>query len=269
LRAIGGSSLKPPAHPAPTPARRADARAGVREGDAKADFGPSLPRFNRPSNPGRALEISRRCFDRPLFDDPTFITELCTMRIAGSMAWTAGLGALLAMSACGDAGRSSAQDPPARTVDAAKNIVNVSNEDAEMNAAIDRARATVHDFLPHLQNPPKGQEYLGVKVRLGDDPQRGEHIWLYDVRYDGGRIAGKLMDDADYFPQWKQGATVRVAPEEITDWMTVENGHVCGGFTSRVVVSTLPPEQQREWFTAMDIGGLPAGTAVCDEGGSL
>lgn len=194
------------------------------------------------------------------------------MRITGSMLRITALAVtLLTMDACGDAGRSSASPPEqaGREIDAQKNILYVSPEDAAMNAAIDRAQATVHDFLPHLQHPPKGQEYLGVKVRLGDDPKRGEHIWLYDVRYDGGKIVGRLMDDADYFPEWKQGATVRVAPEEVSDWMTVENGHVCGGFTSRVVVATLPPEGQREWFKAMEIDGLPAGNAVCDEGGSL
>ena len=174
--------------------------------------------------------------------------------------------ALLAASACGNAGRSSAQGPPPQTSSGSTPIVRyVSREDQAMNAAIARARATLPQFLPRLRNPPAGQSYLGVKVRLGGE-SAGEHIWLYEVRYQGGRIVGRLVDDAELFPKFKRDDEVRVAPGEITDWMTVENGLACGGFTSRIMARSMTPDQRAAWMEEMGIARLPQGDTVCDEG---
>lgn len=170
--------------------------------------------------------------------------------------------AMLAASAHGDAGRLAAQGG---TSSGTGPIQHVSAEDRAMNAAIARARATLPEFLPRLQNPPPGQSYLGVKVRLGGQ-DRGEHIWLYDVRWENGQIVGKLVDDAVYYPRWRRDAVFRVAPERISDWMTVQNGRVCGGFTSRLMVARLSAEQRARWLRSMQVERFPAGDAVCDEG---
>jgi uncharacterized protein YegJ (DUF2314 family) len=175
--------------------------------------------------------------------------------------------ALLAASAGGEGGRASAQgSPPPKTSSANTPIIRyVPREDPAMNAAIARARATLPQFLPRLQNPPAGQSYLGVKVRVGDR-STGEHIWLYEVRYQAGRIVGRLVDDAELFPKFKQDDEVRVAPGEITDWMTVENGLACGGFTSRVMARSMTAEQRAAWMREMGIARLPPGDTICDQG---
>jgi uncharacterized protein YegJ (DUF2314 family) len=172
---------------------------------------------------------------------------------------------------CSDrAPRTSAQEPPpepppARKYDEKQNILYVSQEDRQMNAAIARARATVGEFLPRLEHPSKGLSYIGVKARLAD-AKRGEHIWLYDLRLEDGRIVGRLVDDAENFPDWKHGDELRVEPAEISDWMTVENGRVCGGFTSRIMVAQMNAEQRAAWLREMEIARMPTGDAVCDEG---
>jgi uncharacterized protein YegJ (DUF2314 family) len=172
--------------------------------------------------------------------------------------------AALALGGCGDQG---ARTPPAeqgRVYDDKTRMLYVPIADTEMSHAIERARATLPEFLPRLQHPPAGQSYVGVKVRLGGD-QEGEHIWLYEVRLEDGRIAGRLVDDAEYFPDRKRGEVVRVAPAEISDWMTVEDGRACGGFTSRVVVGQMDSTARAAWLREMEIERLPAGDAVCDE----
>lgn len=175
--------------------------------------------------------------------------------------------ALLTASASGEGGRVSAQgSPPPQTSSANTPIIRyVPREDPAMNAAIARARATLPQFLPRLQKPPAGQSYLGVKVRVGDR-STGEHIWLYEVRYQGGRIVGRLVDDAELFPKFKQDDEVRVAPGEISDWMTVENGRACGGFTSRVMARSMTAEQRAAWMREMGIARLPPGDTICDQG---
>jgi len=173
-------------------------------------------------------------------------------------------GALLGGGGC-DTGRSS---QPRRSFDEKQQIFQVSAADQAMNAAVARARATARAFLPHLRNPPQGQSYLGVKAEL-KGPEGSEHIWLYDIRYEGDRIVGRLRDDAEHVAGFRQGDEVRVRPEEVSDWMTIENGQVCGGFTSRILVADLPPAERARWMQGMGVERMPEGDAVCVEGARL
>lgn len=135
-----------------------------------------------------------------------------------------------------------------------------------MNAAVERARATVPELVARLEHAPPGLTYLGVKARLDGPEGVREHIWLYDVTYADGMIAGKLIDDAQMFPEFHAGNVVRVEPREISDWMTVENGRACGGFTSRIMVAEMNAEEQAAYFKEMGIPRLPSGSAICDHG---
>src|SRR5262245_57451102 len=103
-----------------------------------------------------------------------------------------------ALVACG---RGDASGQPGKKTAATGTIYNVEQSDAEMNAAVSRARATSGELVARLRRPPANLGYLGVKVRLGDNDARGEHIWLFNVRLDGDRIAGRLVDDAAHFPR--------------------------------------------------------------------
>lgn len=118
--------------------------------------------------------------------------------------------------------------------DSSSNIARFSGDDPEMNAAIDSARATVGFFLERIADPPPSQTYASVKVRFGDSTL-GEHIWLDSVSFDGVRLHGLLNEDAVDFPDLKRGDSVSRAPDQISDWMIVDGGVVCGGFTTRVV----------------------------------
>src|SRR5688572_18837214 len=98
--------------------------------------------------------------------------------------------ALVAANACGGGERLAAQGgQPAREYDGDMRILRTGAGDDAMNAAIDRARATVPQFIQRLTNAPPGLTYMGVKVRLGESGEEGEHIWLYDVTYTDGKIA--------------------------------------------------------------------------------
>ena len=185
------------------------------------------------------------------------------MRTTRWLARVCGLAVVLTSAgACGDDGGAHGT-----VYDAKRQIVGVPKGDEAMDRAISHARSTVRAFLPHLQSPPAGQSYLGVKVAVGEES--AEHIWLYDTRYDAGQIVGRLRDDAEYVAGFHQGDEVRVRPEQVSDWMTIEDGHVCGGFTTRLIVAQLPPEEQARWFQGMGVQRLPQGDAVCDEGGHL
>ncbi|HEX8390783.1 MAG TPA: DUF2314 domain-containing protein [Longimicrobium sp.] len=174
---------------------------------------------------------------------------------------------LVVASACGEPGRVPAPNiPPYRSFDQKTRILRVRQGDEEMNAAIDRARSTLPHLVQRLTHAPAGMTYLGVKVRLARSDGPAEFIWLEDVTYADGKIAGKLTEDAELFPEFRVGDPVRVEPGQITDWMTVENGRACGGFTQRIVMAEAGAKVLAAYLAEMGIPRLPLGDVVCDSG---
>jgi uncharacterized protein YegJ (DUF2314 family) len=145
-------------------------------------------------------------------------------------------------------------------------VVRVRSEDEAMNHAIDRARAISGDLLARLRNPPATQSYLGVKVRVGGE-DGAEHIWLYGVHLEGEQIVGRLLDDAEYYPNVHRGDEMRVTPAEISDWMVIDGGRACGGFTVRVMLPMMSEAERADYFRSMEITRLPEGDRVCDNEG--
>ncbi|HEX8831026.1 MAG TPA: DUF2314 domain-containing protein [Longimicrobium sp.] len=166
----------------------------------------------------------------------------------------------------GACGRVEQAGKPVREFDEEKRIVHTNEDDQVMNAAIARARATAPQLIERLNHTPPGLSYLGVKAGLHGPGGVREHIWLSNVSYADGKIAGKLTEDARMFPGFNAGDVVRVEPGEISDWMTVENGRACGGFTSRIVLAEVTSEVRAAYMAEMGIPRLPPGDAVCDDG---
>lgn len=135
------------------------------------------------------------------------------------------------------------------------NVVRFSNDDPEMRAAIDSARATVGFFLKRFADPPPSQTYASVKLRFGDSTL-GEHIWLDSVRFDGHLLHGQLNEDAVAFPDLKAGQWVSGTPDEISDWMIVDDGILCGGFTTRVVSERMSDAERAESDSALAWTGM-------------
>jgi len=115
---------------------------------------------------------------------------------------------------------------------ASSNVRYFASDDAEMNAAIDSARATVPILLRRLSHPPASQSYLSVKIPI-KEAGTTEHIWLDSIQVDGDYIRGQLNDSgvevAARLGQW-----VSIRTDQISDWIVIDNGLLCGGYTIRV-----------------------------------
>lgn len=120
----------------------------------------------------------------------------------------------------------------------------VGSEDPEMNRAIKRARDTVDSFVKQLVSRRPSQTHFSVKkpFPLGKDPEN-EHI--VDLRYDGKRLHGKIGNTPVNITTLKIGDTVSLLPSEISDWMILEDGHIVGGFTFRVLWQRMTGEERR------------------------
>ena len=113
-------------------------------------------------------------------------------------------------------------------------VIMVADDDPRMNAAIDKARVTVEQFIRALSNPQSSQSGFSVKAPIRDGT-KVEHMWLTPVRYQNGNFVGKVNNDPDIVKTVKLGDQYDVKKADISDWMYVENGKLVGGFTIRVL----------------------------------
>ena len=113
----------------------------------------------------------------------------------------------------------------------------VAEKDAEMDRAVRMARRHLRTFITALQNPSAGQRDFEVKKPFvqGDHV---EHIWLSDVQYSGKRFHGRVDNKPQEIKGLKMGTRVSVNPDEISDWLYVDNGKLVGGYTIRVLCTS-------------------------------
>jgi len=127
----------------------------------------------------------------------------------------------------------------------------VSASDAEMNAAIERARRELPRFVAMLDDPAAAE--LQLRLKAGFPVRRGalEHIWMGQVRFDGSRFSARIANDPVDHKDLRYGDRVSVEPDAVTDWMYIENGRLVGGYTVRVLRARLPPEQRQRMDAAL------------------
>ncbi len=130
-------------------------------------------------------------------------------------------------------------------------VIHVSENDPKMNAAIDKARASVDTFIAALQSPKPGQTGFNVKKKF-EDGSKVEHIWLIQVTYDGTQFQGIVNNDPEMVKNVKFGQKVTVTPAEISDWMYLDNGKMVGGETVRVLLEGLSPAERDKFKKSVD-----------------
>lgn len=124
--------------------------------------------------------------------------------------------------------------------------VHVHDADKAMDEAVHEAQRTLGKFTAALTKPQPGQTGFSVKKRctMGD---KCEHLWLTAVHFDGRDLRGKVDNNPVELKTPRLGEEVTVQPEEITDWMYVENGRLVGGSTLRVYYSRLSAAEKKQF----------------------
>jgi len=122
-------------------------------------------------------------------------------------------------------------------------VTPVSDDDQEMNAAMQQARKTLNAFVERFTNPRTTDKWFLVKGRFTHEG-RVEHIWVADLVFDGKVFSGVLANQPE-LPGLKFKQQVSVPMENISDWMYVSNGRLIGGFTTRVLYGRMSPEERK------------------------
>ncbi len=124
-------------------------------------------------------------------------------------------------------------------------IVQFCDNDPRMKFAIDEASRSLKTFLYTCAEPKPSQTNFLLKVRFEANGII-EHIWLADIDLSVFPTQGTVANKTS-FPGLDFMKRVTFMPDQITDWMYLEDGFLVGGFTIRVVRDGLSPEQRADY----------------------
>ena len=119
-------------------------------------------------------------------------------------------------------------------------LVTTGYDEAEMEAAIKKAKSEVNRFLSELARPTGTM--LSVKAPIEDNGET-EHFWLTDVVYRSGEFEGVIGNEPGVVGNVKMGQKWKLKKEEISDWMYMRDERMYGNYTMRPLLKTLPPEE--------------------------
>lgn len=129
---------------------------------------------------------------------------------------------------------------------ASAQVVNFSGDDAEMNAAISKAREKLPDFLEKAATLPVQSWFLKAALSSEKPDVAAEHIWMADCARESVDRFTCTLNNAPAHIDLQRGQQVTFGSDIVTDWMYLDpEGRIHGAYTTRVMVSRLPENQVR------------------------
>lgn len=123
--------------------------------------------------------------------------------------------------------------------------------DAELEAAIRTARQSLDTFKEKIGTPHPDRTFVAVKVRFTPPDNVPQEIWVDEVTYIDGVLQGSMGDEIPSM-RLTAGETIRVDEKDIVDWMIVEEGKLIGGYTIRLAVLRMSPEEREQFLETLD-----------------
>jgi uncharacterized protein YegJ (DUF2314 family) len=122
----------------------------------------------------------------------------------------------------------------------------VSDDDKQMDRAVENAQRTLGFFMAALHAKKNGDTVFEIKKGFIDG-DKVEHLWIRRVTYDGKNFHGEIDNRPREVNNAHLGQRVTVAPQAVTDWMFLKDGKLIGGYTTRVLYARLSPEDKAEF----------------------
>ncbi len=130
-------------------------------------------------------------------------------------------------------------------------VITVPDDDPEMTAAIQSARASLPSFWDELAKPKPGEESFALKVRI-TDAGKSEHFWIVDIERDGSKLSGRINNDPEIVGNVVSGQRYEFSEADITDWMFMRNGKIVGNATMRPLLKRMPPEEAETYRNLLE-----------------
>lgn len=112
--------------------------------------------------------------------------------------------------------------------------------DDEMDAAIEKARASVDQFLAVFESGDGN--VFSVKAPISDD-NGTEHFWLTNITFADDEFSGTINNDPGIVKNVRNGQSWTVGKSEISDWMFFRDEKIHGNYTLRPLLKTMPADE--------------------------
>jgi uncharacterized protein YegJ (DUF2314 family) len=123
--------------------------------------------------------------------------------------------------------------------------------DTELKTAIRHARDSLLTFIDKIATPHADRTFVAVKVRFYPPGESPQDIWVDEVTYTNGVFRGMMGDDIPSL-KLEAGEKIKIDEEDIVDWMIVEDGKLIGGYTIRLAVQRMSPEERERFLETLD-----------------
>ena len=131
-------------------------------------------------------------------------------------------------------------------------IIILSGGDPEMTAAIKKAQDTFPEFVRELELESRriipALEAAMVKAFFfeTDTPEKGEHMFLDEVRVEEGLVHGILSSTPQTVSGLTEGENVSLPISQVSDWFIVIDGRGQGGHTLDVIAKNMGRRAYKE-----------------------
>jgi uncharacterized protein YegJ (DUF2314 family) len=121
-------------------------------------------------------------------------------------------------------------------------IARVRRDDADMEAAFLKARATLKEFLALVREPRPSITSYAVKIKIPDRDQR-EFFWISRFTQQDGVLIGRITNTPRVVRNVREGERISFKESDVLDWLYRENGRMIGNYTACALIKKEPPQQ--------------------------
>ncbi|MEI9400989.1 YegJ family protein [Mesorhizobium argentiipisi] len=118
----------------------------------------------------------------------------------------------------------------------------IASDDAEMAAAIEKARSSLDEFLNLSDAPPPGTDKFKLKVMIVDG-KATEHFWVIPFKRTANGFVGILANEPEIVRNVVLGQNIEFTRDDISDWGYTRNGRQVGSFTVCVMLKKMSKEE--------------------------
>jgi uncharacterized protein YegJ (DUF2314 family) len=137
-----------------------------------------------------------------------------------------------------------------QTTDTSDPVINIQDDDAKMNEAIKKASQSFKVFEAAFNSKKKTYSYFTIKIPFAVTGGH-EHIWISDISKEKDGYFGIVDNLPESATTVKQGDKIKIETEKLSDWMFVEDGKLRGGYTFRVLLKRMTPEERKEFESGL------------------
>lgn len=131
-------------------------------------------------------------------------------------------------------------------------IAYVEKNDAEMAAAMRRARETLPEFLKLARAPRPMTRGFAVKVAISEADDT-EFFWIAPFVQRKNEFSGQVNNTPQLVKKVRLGQTITFKEDEIVDWLYQDGGRMHGNFTACVLLKREPPQEAEEFMKQLGL----------------